>query len=284
MRIKVRNWFEGSERIKSGEVGIEVEVEGSRLPHHIYDESVWRVTTDSSLRNGLEYVLRNPVTPKDVDDCLELLHKAFVENKSKLTESVRTGVHVHINVQDMYITEVINLLCIYYIFEEQLVKYCGESREGNLFCLRMKDAKYMLKYLLDVIENKRFNDLNNDDIRYSSVNLKALRTYGSLEFRSMRTPLDVREISNWCKILLKIKKAAKSYDNPLSVVYQARGCTESFARHIFGEYFDELFKGDVDVTMLKRGLFVAEDIANCVSWNNYDKVPNNPFKRASGGM
>ena len=282
MRTKIKDWFESrTGALKSGDIGIEIEVEGKRIPTDLQDKAykLWTITGDNSLRGGYEYVLRNPVKRNDVRSAIDLLIGEFKRCDSKINDSVRAGVHVHINVQELYVVEVVNLMCLYYIFEECLVDYCGESRVGNLFCLRVKDAKYMLKCLINILQSKRMSELDSDDIRYASMNLKALRRYGSIEFRSMRTPTDLSLIELWCNILIKLRDKAVVFNNPTEVIAEAQKGLDSFASFVFEDMYDELFKGDFDVSKLKHGLYNAQDIAYCTSWVGYDKASVNPFKR-----
>lgn len=269
----------------SGDIGIEVEVEGEDLPDGC---GLWAATNDSSLRNGIEYVLRKPIAFSEVSGALSDLEDSFVANNSKLTSSVREAVHIHINVQNYTIVELFNFITLYLIFEEVLTAYCGPRREGNLFCLRSRDAEGFLHFVVRVLESGDLKGFNNDDIRSSSINLKALATYGSLEFRAMGTPEQdyiARDVLCWIELLVSIKDSAKMFEYPTDVVAGFSGTGyEDFLRKIFGPFADRLFLNNGWEAQMKNGMRNAQDVAYSVDWSVYNKeVPINPFTLSIGG-
>jgi len=222
-----------------GEIGLELEVEGDNLPMDI--PKYWRVEGDGSLRGGMEYVLKEPTSREAVDRDLTHLFKAFERNESVLSLSNRTSLHVHLNVQEFTKDQVYNFIILYLILEDALVRWCGEGREGNLFCLRAKDAEY----LIDLLEESRFRNklrmLATDQIRYASINCSALYKYGSLEFRAMRGTDSPEDILKWVNILLRIKDAALTYNLTAQIVDgYSEGGEHYFCQQILGPYFEEL--------------------------------------------
>lgn len=234
---------------QEGEVGIEIEVEGENI--HPPMNKYWRGEHDGSLRgNCLEYVLRHPVSRDEVNDTLCTLQRLWTENNTVIKESNRAGVHVHINVQEESLNTLGAFICLYYSFESLLMKFCGKEREGNLFCLRVKDAENVIDTLLSILRQKYLRGLRTDKIRYASLNLKAIAQYGSLEFRGMRSTSDLSLIELWAKLLLCIKDAAKRYGKPAEIPYQLSSMgAEGLIRDVFGEYAD-LFLGMHDYEQL----------------------------------
>ena len=90
---------------------------------------------------------------------------------------------MHVNAQRMTMRQVGNLAAIYYVLETAFVRYCGGSREGNHHCLRREDAEFSYETLVSALESRRYRSLGTDNIRYASMNLRALSRYGSVEFR-----------------------------------------------------------------------------------------------------
>ena len=179
-------------------------------------------------------------------------------------ESVRSGVHVHINVQDLNPRELFNFITCYIIMEELLVKYCGDDREGNLFCLRAIDAEFLIISLVDAIISENLSMLNTDDLRYSSMNVKALCTYGSLEFRAMRGTADMDTIKNWANLLLHIKDKSIEFGSPKDIIAMFSGdTTDSFVHHILGPYGNLFNEWDSSEALL-RGMRLAQDVAYAV--------------------
>lgn len=278
----VKDVFKVSQdKLTEGDIGVEIEVEGTRLPQ---PGRFWDTTRDSSLREdgSYEYVLKKPSSKEDTLKALQYLDECYKESNTEVDDSVRAGVHVHINCQDLNILELYNFLVLYLMFEEVLVKFCGDSREGNLFCLRSKDAEYLVHAIQNAIISRNFSEFKDDDLRYASVNVKALTTYGSLEFRSMKGTRDMAHINTWVEILLHLREVARTFKDPEDMLssYSMEGQLV-FARKIFVGFWG-LFSeyNDLD-KMLHNGMRYAQDIAYCFNWNEFrgGVKPINPFKK-----
>ncbi len=268
--------------VDSGDLGVEIEVEGSRLPMEM--ANWWRVDHDGSLQGeSAEYVLNRPRTLTGVERALNYLRKKYEERGTKVVDSVRTGVHVHVNVQALSLVELYNFMTIYIMLEEALVKFCGESREGNLFCLRVQDADYLTHILSECIKRKKFGPMYSDDLRYASMNVKSLHEYGSLEFRAMRGTEDFDQILLWCKTLLRLREMAKAFDNPIDIVSGMSGNgIEPFVRHILGDCHEVITRFDDYEQMVFSGMRNAQDVAFSVDWDQVkNPVQKNPFKQGA---
>lgn len=191
-----------------GEIGIEIEAEGPyEFPVGNLIPSSWVATSDGSLRgNAVEYVTNGPLLPEKVDDELEKLQAALIRNKTPIVKSFRAGVHIHINVREMNMDQIATFAAVYFILEPALVRFCGENREGNLFCLRLEDAEAPLFFLQDALKSDDFRTFATDNIRYSALNFRSITRHGSLEFRSMETNPNFEKISEWVKILYGLKE------------------------------------------------------------------------------
>lgn len=201
---------------RSGEVGIEIEMEGRNLPQSC---DGWIVTTDGSLRGeGLEYVFASPKKRKNVAEMLSTLQARFTNSGATLNPSDRCGVHVHLNCQKLTTEEVIKIIVLYLIFEELLVKWCGEDREGNMFCLRSSDAEAIIDALIQAKASGSLREAQRDSYRYASINLSSLSKFGSIEFRAMRTRADLTSVQTWTEMLLAIYDKALEYDNPRTII------------------------------------------------------------------
>lgn len=225
-------------RRRPGEVGIEIEVEGDGLykGKMVY----WKAIRDGSLRgkDNAEYVLSAPVKRKDVTKVLQYFRKTMIKNLCVLDlSSQRTSVHVHINVQDIDFTQIINYFCLYSIFEDALVKWCGANREGNLFCLRLKDASYLIDHVANIVATGSWYGFGSNDIRYASINMAAIHKYGSMEFRAMRGTVDIGIINTWVCMLLQLKDKACLFNNAKSIIEQlSHGGELAFLEDIMGRY------------------------------------------------
>lgn len=223
----------------TGDVGIEIEVEADkRLPHEGLPE-LWRAEADNSLRgHSMEYITEGPVSVCQVEGLVNSLKKVVMPSKPKY--SFRAGVHVHVNAQELTPFQVGTMATVYWCLEEALTKFCGENREGNHFCLRLKDAQYPLTQILNALSTGDLYHLDTDNLRYSGMNLRALCIYGSVEFRAMETTPDFSKIKDWAQILVAIRQYAVGINNRSEIAYQMSATgPENWAREVLG---DDLFE------------------------------------------
>jgi hypothetical protein len=213
--------FLGRKIPKPGDFGIEIEVEGKNLPN--VDDQFWKSEADGSLRGeSLEYVLKNPITLKNVIPALSSLEEQLAD--SELDFSFRTSVHVHVNVQALSHVQILNMIYTYLLLEEPCMTYCGKERKGNRFCLRLQDAEGILDTLQILFRGDltTIGFINEDQIRYAAINLGALNKYGSLEFRAMKGNIDVEKLSIWVLALNNIREYAKNSKSPKEILEDFR--------------------------------------------------------------
>lgn len=235
-----------------GDVGIEVEMEG--LTPFPYDISKWwRAEADGSLRgHSVEYVMKRPAPINGVGPALELLKAEITAGGGSPIYSERAGVHVHLNVQKLTVKQVFATALTYYCMERSLVRFCGDNREGNHFCLRVQDAEYVLRLLENAITRDSLSYLDNEDIRYASLNFCSLFKYGSLEFRSLETQPDFAKIEDWAKIVVAIRDYAMKVDNlyEIPVEISSLGPT-GWVRSVLGDdLFNVINYDELDVHVL----------------------------------
>lgn len=253
------------------DIGLEIEVEGRRLPAPV---RWWRRDRDGSLRGAesMEYVLERACTLEEVELALKHLDECYKERRSIVDDTVRAGVHVHINCQQLSMRELYNFFTLYLVLENILIKYCGEYREGNLFCLRCQDAEMLLYELIAAAKDKAFvHHFHSDEMRYASMNVKALGDYGSLEFRAMRSTRDLNAILDWVKILYNLRTVAKDFDSPVQIIEEVSGLgREAFLQKCLGP-FAEFFNGVDGVDdLLYEGVQLSQCLAYCVNWKDWD--------------
>lgn len=256
---------------RQGEVGIEIEVEGTALPRTI--PSHWVIHEEHSLRGeSAEYVLRNPVDRTKVPRVLNYLRDRLLENpETQAFMGPNTSVHIHLNVQGMTLRQLYTYLTLQVIFDDLLVEYSGPTRKGNLFCLRAKDAEYMLAVVCDTLRRATsgVHVLRYDDtIRYSSINLVSLGKYGSVEIRSFRGTVDPDEIATWIEMLLCIKDASLTFRDPLDVIESFSILGQGgFLRRVLPPRFINTLMGYTNAAQrLQDGMRLAQEIAFAATW------------------
>lgn len=191
--------------IKFG-IEVEIEYEGQVL----YDNEVWSEHADNSLRGqSMELVFRTPLPIVKALKEIKKLYKEFKEKHCKVVPSIRTSVHVHVNVLNMTETELLTLLTTYYLLEPHLEVLVGD-RVNSYYCRTLNGSS---KAMIDLISKLEFSGNNLKDIieewyvenkRYGSIDLSAIKRFGSLEFRLFPLTEDYKPLYFWVKLLYKL--------------------------------------------------------------------------------
>jgi len=205
----------------------------------VQEVSPWAPTRDGSLRGegALEYVLQGPRSLKVAEKAVSDLYGVIAASGGKIKRSMRAGVHVHVNCQELTMRQLGTVIAAYYAFEEVLTERFGEDRIGNLFCLRMVDAEYVNTALYRAFVDGNISTLASDSVRYAAMNLNALGRYGSLEFRAMETPAaSPRDIHAWLRTLSKLRDSHRQFANAQDLfgAFSAGGA-ENAISIIFGD-------------------------------------------------
>lgn len=255
----------------SGIFGIEIEVEGKNLVN-LHDDRHWRSEPDGSLRKGIEYVMKSPSKLAYIAQKLRYLQKKLEDNSAELDFSFRTSVHVHVNVQEFTHVQILNMIYTYLLIEAPLMDFCGESRKGNRFCLRVEDAEGMVDILARLFKNgpEDIRNIPHDKMRYAALNVEALTKYGSLEFRALQGNLNVAKITTWCKILNKIREFAMNNTSPSEVFNRYTELeAEGFLKAVLGE-FTEIVSSEHTLKDIQRNFSLTIDLP--FSFFEWEKV------------
>lgn len=212
---------------KSGDIGIELEIEGENLPKEF---SGWHVKPEGSLRGKggrqvspgenapdipFEYTFQKPVGVSAAETKLRALHKALTTGETKVTLTPRGSTHIHVNMQHETVRTVFGFIIIYAIIEPALLRLCGPKRNGNLFCLPTYECGE-LAFAAGKMAAALIVGLNQWPARrgrYASLNTDALLQFGSLEVRCFPNEIDPDKIMEWVKWLINIRDLARSWQN-----------------------------------------------------------------------
>lgn len=206
----------------------------------------WNFHEEGSLRfYGIEYVSDGPVPLEKVPQHLKVLQKCLETSfaLSAFTSSIRTSVHVHFDVSLMTILNVVNFAAVYWLVEDFLSDFCGEARKGNLFCLRSRDAESVYYSLASALSIHCWPeaDIFQNSMRYASVNLSAVRKFGSLEFRLMRGTTSFGDIQLWIDALEEVRQFSLKFKDPLQLrKYLFDNPAEDLLRAVFVNTLDRL--------------------------------------------
>lgn len=270
-----------------GLVGLEIEVEGTKLPKQ-NAPLPWVYHPDGSLRgaDNAEYVLNKPIEFEAVPKALEVLWDKFRECGSTLDDSNRTSVHVHLNCQSFFFNRLTTLMGMYFTFEEILTEWCGEHRVGNLFCLRAKDAPAIVSQIKKFIRTDGKTPIH-DHHHYAGLNANALGKFGSLEFRSLRGCSDQQTIVDWVSILERMYRLSADFTDPrdFCTMLSSDGPLEMFS-NVLGEMAPKVRKdiqmGDQEIReSMYEGIRMAQDLCYCRDWSLFKGVElkTDPFGR-----
>lgn len=196
-----------------GDVGIELEIEGSRLPRSVsgIPGCEWEVKEDGSLRNGLEYVTSGPIDHSIVPAGVTHLYDTL--SSSKLNLSTRCSTHVHINLKSMNFGQICSFVILWSCFERVLTEWCGPTRVNNHFCVSLVDSKRMVADWTAFFTEGLVPF--QTDRRYASLNPMSMDRFGSLEIRTMEGCSSPVRVIKWVNILMAIKNFAMTrYSNP----------------------------------------------------------------------
>jgi hypothetical protein len=259
-------------------MGVEYEVEGLYLPHNV---AGFAVHNEGSLRNvdghpAREYVTNAPSNLDNTIKQLDTLNATFNSNVGcSPLFSNRTSVHVHLNVSDLTVEEWFTLLFIWTVYEDSFIKYCGDERKGNLFCLSSSDAEAMLFYLEDFAIDQEIN-LFGDNVRYAACNLAATPKYGSLEFRCMRGTTDPNVLIPWFSTINSLYHLAKHYGTPNAFIERFIDEPEAATIEMFGDkhfIFNDI-RWKEDAMEKARRLSLTLVLCNWDNFNFYDEPFN----------
>jgi hypothetical protein len=270
-----------------GLVGIEIEVEGSKLPKGNIPLP-WVYHEDHSLRgnDNAEYVLQAPIQFEEVPKTLEILWDQFRSKGSSLDDSNRTSVHIHLNCQSFFFNRLTSLMALYFTMEDILTQWCGDHRVGNLFCLRAKDAPAIVSQIKRFIRSDGKSAIH-DHHHYAGLNANALQKFGSLEFRALRGCSDQQTIIDWVAILERLYRLSAEFNDPRDVcaMLSAEGPLQMFY-NVLGDQAPVVRR---DVSMddnqiresMYEGIRMAQDLCYCRDWSLFKgiELKADPFGR-----
>lgn len=252
-------------------MGIEIEAEGY-FPWEAPEN--WDAKRDGSLGpDGREFVTRQAFGYERVETMLKRIDKSLQHPTTRLDCSSACSVHIHMNVQDLEIIDIVKIMTLYYIFEDALTDYAGPDRAGNLFCLRASDAERPIHLTIEAINNGRFPHILDERIRYSALNLNALNRFGTLEFRAFGAlKKSAMEILPWVRMIAEIREAALGWATPATIVEQFSILgSEEFYKSVFSEDSLGLLKFDIDT--MYEGVRRAQWLAYQIDYENLGADP-----------
>lgn len=215
---------------KTGDVGVELEIEGRNLPTQI---TGWEVKDEHSLRgaNGRvvqageerddtprEYVTSRPVLYKTLLPKLQTLHTALTGPGVVVNLTPRASTHVHLNFGTKTLREVLAFILVFTVCEPVLLRLCGHERNGNSFCLPSYETGDLPAFIERAIRGLKRQDLRHHWGRgkYACLNVDPMLNLGSMEVRCFPNAIDPRTINEWVGWLMNMRAMAETGEKDLS--------------------------------------------------------------------
>ena len=277
-----------AKKVLTGDVGIELEVEGLE-PLPTEPPSGWKAKKEDSLRHhGMEYISDGPIPMNKVrikfTQLLTKLHAYKLNHGCS-----RTSLHAHYNVGSKTPIQVLNRITVYWMVENILARMCGEAREGNVFCLRLKDAEAALDSLVQSLDYHPPFMCLSYNVKYAGLNLWAIPAYGSLEVRLKGDCLNIDEGVEWITELHTMFENADKFENPEAIMdYYLENGADSFLYKVFSTYFENKIKATVPMwrDLIQENALLVCDLAYAKSWpqwvENYEtKMANKKIRKSS---
>jgi hypothetical protein len=154
----------------------------------------WTVIKDGSLRNsGVEFVSK-PVVGHGIDYALHEMDK-ILELSGPVSSSIRTSIHVHVDMSTWRIHELFYLPALYALFEEPF---------------------FSMHYRITQILPKTSSVV--DGMKYCALNLAPVARQLTVEFRHADFSTDLRKNRRWIQVVCKFMKFAEENKESLKKI------------------------------------------------------------------
>jgi Putative amidoligase enzyme. len=204
--------------VSADAVGVELELEGftarsiEEAQRHLHP--LWTTTSDGSLRNGgVELITNGGLGGEQLHAAFERVH-ALLE-RINYDASWRCSTHMHINMRDFTVNQVVRFMLVYAACEPVLFAHCGKFRYSSNFCVPIADSlpfhKKLISRLYDNVVKTR--NAAQATVKYTAMNFQPLfgdgrnrPALGTVEFRGGRPMTTTSEFVLQANLLLSIKQ------------------------------------------------------------------------------
>jgi hypothetical protein len=211
----------------------------------------WEAVGDGSLRDhGMEFRFREPLNGKTASDSMTKMHEWA--RKYGYRDSRRTSTHVHINMTHLTMDAVARILATYALMEPALFTLVEADRESNIYCVPFYRAdKTDVEQLAtiyaayDGFKEQRttgawWRSQLNGGTKYSALNYRTLRQFGTLEFRQAGI-MNRRDTFRWVNTLLTLCHYGVDMPSTEEIIstYERMGAID-FCRAVLGDLYGHL--------------------------------------------
>lgn len=193
-------------------LGVEVETERLQRSHGWYSERLfpnWTVTQDNSLRGASGEFVTIPMKASNLLPALQNFYSITGFTEENFTD--RCSIHVHANVQDFTVDQLVSLTLMYQTVEDIFFEFVGHWRDTNLYCIPWSQCRMSYKMIPSMLRSDgAFIESMRGWQKYTALNLLPILNQGTVEFRHMHGTADMDKISTWVKMISHLMYAAKS--------------------------------------------------------------------------
>lgn len=188
-------------------VGVEVEVENVLKLDPNTTLLFWQSKEDHSLRNrGYEFVTPGVIPAGQVEPALKQL---FGGLNSDVDFSARTSIHVHVDVRQLTLNQLVGFLLVYTALENLLFKYAGLNRRTNIFCVPLTETGLFESLASDPA--KFIWSIESYWSKYTALNLLPITNFGSVEFRHLPGTKNLKQVLGWIDLITRLKLYVYKY-------------------------------------------------------------------------
>jgi hypothetical protein len=159
--------------------GVEIEVEDAAGAEELPG---WTLTHDGSLRNnGMEYIFSKGYNYSTSHKLLT--QWAEYAARTKFKHNYRTSLHIHANVADLNMNQLLGLFCTYYVLEPM---FFDDGRWESPYCIPITEASCYLTSAISCLTHNDGDYLGNlgiMDYKYMALGTCRLMDLGTFEFR-----------------------------------------------------------------------------------------------------
>lgn len=252
-------------------MGVELEYENVVHNFRTPAPELWTRVNDGSLRNnGQEFIFSEPLYGTGITDALFNM-ACYLDAHPNIEITDRCSVHVHINVSDMSVEELLRFIVLYLVFERSIIKYHGGTRENNIFCIPFFKAPAALVNITHLFDN--LGGSHPESVRqaieyfdkYYALNIGAAITHGSLEFRHMPGCKDMSKVYDWlCMIQYMKQTAIETTVDYMGIINNMSGNTSFIMYDVFKRLAPEMIYDTLTYDLM-QGARLAQSIVKGIA-------------------
>lgn len=253
-----------------------IEIEGEEVQWSVAARGAtqyagWSMHGDGSLRDGIEFVLSQPLHGAPLGNAIETFYNTIDSGEGSLRPNPRAGTHVHINLSDQSFGVVQAMFTIMYCIDRMTFMWAGDDRQWCSYCnsINVLSAHTIRSVLRDdelmYVDRNWVWPLNSSD-RYYGFNVGALFKYGTIEFRYFQTTLSREEMWDYvdfCQLVFaKAKQFADSCPEDTAIAQHVLEAVlndpEAFITDMFSPAY-RILNAMLNVPEWERGMLEAAE-------------------------